>query len=360
MIRSWTPKTLSLAKFIPLSLKPSPLKAAEAGKDLLQRLTEGRAEVLAGKAVCDIGRKKAPPIAAIIGLALEFEAKEAVFGHELDHRIGKLDLTAGAGVLRGDAVEYLRLQDITAGNDQIGGSLFKLRLLDHAVDAEAATEGGADLDPAIPADLVGRHLLDGDDIAAGVGIDLHHLLEAAGPGVDQHVGQKQGEGLAADELAGTPDGVTEPQRLLLAGEAGLAGGRQVLLQKHQLGLLAAPLQGFLQLELLVEMILNDAFVPPCDEDEMLAAGFAGLVNRKLDDRTVHNRKHFLGHRLGGGQKPGTETSDWENGLLDGALHGEDLVRGGIRLELMAGNHLGNFLQESRATVKRCFLGTPTR
>src|SRR5689334_13066033 len=358
MIRSWTPKTLSLAKFIHLSSRPYPLKPAEGGNDLLQRLTEGRTEVLAGKPVGDIGGKETHAIAAIIGLALEFEAEEAVLSHQLDHRVGQLDLAAGAGVLRGDAVEDLRLQDIAAGNDQIGRSVLKPRLLDHAVDAEAAAEGRADLDHAIAADLVGRHLLDGDDIAAGVGVNLHHLLEAAGPGVDQHVGQEQGERLVADELAGTPDGVTEPQRLLLAGEAGLAGGRQVLLQKHQLGLLAAPLQGFLKLELLVEMILNNAFVPPCDEDEMLAAGFAGLVNRKLDDRTVYNRKHFLGHRLGGGQKPGTETSDGENGLLDETLHGEDLVA--ERTKLMAGNHLGNVLQESRATVKRCFCGMPTR
>ena len=152
--------------------------------------------------------------------------------------------------------------------------------------------------------------------------------------------------------------MAEPQRLLLAGEAGLAGRGQVLLQQRELRMLAAPLQGLLQLELLVEMILNDAFVPPCNEDEMLATGFAGLVNRKLDDGTVDNRQHFFGHRLGGRQKPGAEAGDWENGLLDGALHGGNLVRDGARL--MAGNHLGNVLQESRTTVKRCLCGSPTR
>src|SRR5262245_41818026 len=145
--------------------------------------------------------------------------------------------------------------------------------------------------------MVARHLLDGDDIAAGVGIDLHHLLEAARLGMDQHIGQKQGEGLVADELAGTPDGVAEPERLLLAGEARLSGRRQILLEQHELVLLAAPLQGLLELELLVEMVLNDAFVPPRAENEMLAAGLAGPVNRKLDHRAGPNAQHLLWGRI---------------------------------------------------------------
>src|SRR5262249_17019812 len=178
---------------------------------------ERRTEILAGEAIGDVGGKEAHPVAAIIGLALEFEAEEALLRHQLDHRIGQLDLAAGSRILRGDAIEDLRLQDITAGNDEIGRRIFELRLFDHAVNAKAAAEGGADLDHAVAADLVARHLLDGNDIAPGIGIDLHHLLETTWFGMDQHVRQEQREWLVADQLAGAPYGMADAQRLLLAG-----------------------------------------------------------------------------------------------------------------------------------------------
>ena len=76
---------------------------------------------------------------------------------------------------------------------------------------------------------VGRiDLLDADDVAAGFLVGLHHLLEDARLGLEHHVGQQQREGLVADQFAGAPDGVAQAERLLLAGEAGLAGRWQVL------------------------------------------------------------------------------------------------------------------------------------
>src|SRR5512145_2574578 len=115
MMRSCTPKTLSLAK----SITPLPSKSAEIRDDLLQRLAEGRAEVVASQSIGDIGGEKPDPVAAIIGLAVEFEAEEAVLRHQLDHRVGQLNLAAGAGMLGGDPVEDLRLQNIATGNDEI-------------------------------------------------------------------------------------------------------------------------------------------------------------------------------------------------------------------------------------------------
>src|SRR5262245_45864281 len=94
MMRSCPPNTLSLAKF----MTPLPAKTAETRDDLLQRLAEGGAEVLAGQAIGDIGGEEADLVAAIIGLAFEFQAEEAVLRHQLDHRVGQLDLAAGAGV----------------------------------------------------------------------------------------------------------------------------------------------------------------------------------------------------------------------------------------------------------------------
>ena len=163
---------------------------------------------------------------------------------------------------------------------------------------------------------VHRHFLDGDDVAAGLLIGLHHLLEDARDALEQHVGQQQREGLVADQLAGAPDGVAEAQRLLLAGEAGLAGLRQVALQLVQRPDLAAHFERVFELELLVEMVLDHRFVAPGDEDEMLDPGLARLVDRVLDQRPVDDRQHFLGHRLGGGQETGAKAGHGEHGGAD--------------------------------------------
>ena len=58
-----------------------------------------------------------------------------------------------------------------------------------------------------------------------------------------------------------------------------------------------------------------------DEDEMLDAGRARLVDHMLDHGPVDDRQHLLRHRLGGGQKAGAETGDGEDGFAD-ALHRE--------------------------------------
>ena len=72
----------------------------------------------------------------------------------------------------------------------------------------------------------------------------------------------------------------------------------------------------LELELAVEMVLDDALVAPGDEDEMLDAGLARLVDHVLDQRPVDDRQHLLGHGLGGGQEPGAEAGDGEHGFAN--------------------------------------------
>ena len=74
-----------------------------------------------------------------------------------------------------------------------------------------------------------RHFLCADDVAADAVIGVDHLLEAAIAlrALHELVGQQDGEGFVADDLARDPYGVAQAQRLLLAGEAGRAGGRQI-------------------------------------------------------------------------------------------------------------------------------------
>ena len=172
----------------------------------------------------------------------------------------------------------------------------------------------ADADDAVLVRLLGRHLLDRDDVAAVALVGVEHLLHAAAA---QHVGQQHREGLVADDLAGAPDRVAEAERRLLAGEAGLAGRRQVALQRLVVLGLAALLQRRVELEGDVEMVLDHRLVAAGDEDEMLDAGLARLVDHVLDDRPVDDGQHLLRHGLGGGQEAGAEAGDGQDGLADG-------------------------------------------
>ena len=64
------------------------------------------------------------------------------------------------------------------------------------------------------------------------------------------------------------------------------------------------------------MVLDHALVAPGDENEMLDAGLARLVDHVLDQRPVDHRQHLLRHRLGGGQKAGAEAGDGKNGFAN--------------------------------------------
>jgi len=59
-------------------------------------------------------------------------------------------------------------------------------------------------------------------------------------------------------------------------------------------------QGQFELKLPVKMILDDALVASRDENEVLDAGLAGLIDHVLDQRTIDDWQHFLRHRFGGG------------------------------------------------------------
>src|SRR5262245_56454753 len=113
----------------------------------------------------------------------------------------------------------------------------------------------------------------------------------------------------------------EPKRLLLAGETGLARARQITREEFQLRAAVALRQGQFEFELAVEMVLDDALVAARHEDEMLDAGLAGLIDHMLDQRTIDNRQHFLGHGLGGWQKTRTEAGDRQDGFANGLHEG---------------------------------------
>ena len=110
--------------------------------------------------------------------------------------------------------------------------------------------------------------------------------------------------------------MTETQRRLLAGKARLSGLWQIAVEQFQFAFLATHFERVLQLELAVEMILDDALVAAGHENEELNACRARLVHHVLDHRAIDHGQHFLGHGLGGWQKPRAEASHREDGLAD--------------------------------------------
>jgi len=141
----------------------------------------------------------------------------------------------------------------------------------------------------------------------------------------QHVGQQQRERLATDEFAGAPNGMPEPERFLLAGEAGGSRVRQFPPQSIERFLLLPLEQRHFQFELPVEMILDDPLIAPGDEYEMLNASLARLVYDVLDQRPVDHRQHFLRHRLCCRQEPGPKPGHGKNCFAND-FHGRQELR----------------------------------
>src|SRR5215475_4674531 len=123
----------------------------------LRLLAEFGPEIGARERVGEVGGEEADLGAAVKALAVELEPVERLRLGEFDHGVGELDLAAGAAALLGENAKDLRLQDVAAGDDQIGGRLLARRLLHHLRDAEQLALGLADADDAIRMHALVRH-----------------------------------------------------------------------------------------------------------------------------------------------------------------------------------------------------------
>src|SRR6187431_295821 len=86
---------------------------------LLHLRPQAVAQIGAGHAVGDVGAQEARLRAAIMPLALELHAVEALRPGEGLHRVGELDLVARATLLGFQDLEDFRLQDVAAGDRQV-------------------------------------------------------------------------------------------------------------------------------------------------------------------------------------------------------------------------------------------------
>src|SRR6185437_13552697 len=119
------------------------------------------------------------------------------------------------------------------------------------------------------------------------------------------------KGLVADDVTCTPDRMAEPQRLLLTGEAGFPCRRKRALQIPQGRGLAPRLERCFEFQLTIKMIFDDGFITAGDEDEMLDPSFLRLIDGVLDERTINDGQHFLGHCLRCRQESRPQTRNGE-------------------------------------------------
>ncbi|MNC24826.1 hypothetical protein D3C75_728910 [compost metagenome] len=176
--------------------------------------------------------------------------------------------------------------------------------------------------------LFARHFLDRHDRATELLVQLDHLrqdtvtLEIQA----QVVGQHYGERLVADQRAAGEDGMAEALHLDLTGV-----GKGALIQQatdaDQVFLLVGIANLMLQLVADVEVVFDRPLAATGDDGDFIQAGVQRLFNGILDQRLVHHRQHFLGHRLGRRQKTGAVTGRREETLLDHL--GEALQVGGF-------------------------------
>src|SRR5579871_4196940 len=115
------------------------------------------AQFLPRHAEGDVGAQEAGLRSAIMALAAELKAVEFLGFGKPDHRIGKLDLAAGATLLGLQDLEYLRLEDVAAGDREIGRRGALWRLFDHSIDLEELAVLLADpANPVLVGEMIGH------------------------------------------------------------------------------------------------------------------------------------------------------------------------------------------------------------
>ena len=135
---------------------------------------------------------------------------------------------------------------------------------------------------------------------------LDHLGETRRVAHHQIVGQKDGERLVADQMAGAPHGMAEPERALLAGIGDPAGCRDDGVELVQEIVLAPLAERHFKLGGGIEMVFDGVLRAAGHEIAFLNAGGRCFLERVLDQRLIDNRQHLFGHGLCDRQKTGAE------------------------------------------------------
>ena len=161
-------------------------------------------------------------------------------------------------------------------------------------------------------DPVARHVFlrypDGGNDRITVLFKNFNALEGSrGLGVDKLIAPNCDKGLVADYGFGAKNRRAVAVRALLPYIDEVGETRRAFHFFKQF-LFLLELKHLDKLKGVIEVILNRAFVPAGDDDDIGDPALHELLNDVLDDGFIDYRQHFLGHRLGLREKPGTEPS----------------------------------------------------
>ena len=168
-----------------------------------------------------------------------------------------------------------------------------------------------------------------------------HLLHAGNFGVDDVIGEQDGEGLVADELLGHEDGVSETEgfRLTGVGDLGEPGDGSRDLEEPGF---SAGFKRCLELERLVEMIFHGRLSAASHDDDFGAAGGDSFFNAVLDQGLVDECKHLLGRCLRSREEPCSHACGGKDCFADGlGGHGESFLHSGDFYQTITGKPRGS-------------------
>jgi hypothetical protein len=180
--------------------------------------------------------QEADLVAAVKALAFEAEAVEGLVADQFREGVRQLDFTASALFVAVEFREDLWRQDVPTNDGHAGRGEVGLRFLDNALHANEAVGFADRVDYAVTPGFFQRDFAHGQHATTRVFIGCDHALKTAWLIDEQFIGKKDGERFIANEVPGTPDGVTQSERVLLSRKTDRTAGGEGFEKALKLGM----------------------------------------------------------------------------------------------------------------------------
>ena len=132
-------------------------------------------------------------------------------------------------------------------------------------------------------------------------IDMNELCEARNRRIDDFVAEDDRKGFVADQPLGAEDRMAESGAPPTDGRSRSLRAWRCAASGSELRL-AVVLEIFFQLDGSVEVVLDRAFAPPGDDDNVFDSGGDRFFYRVLNQRFIDERQHFFGRCFRRGRK----------------------------------------------------------
>ena len=149
------------------------------------------------------------------------------------------------------------------------------------------------------------HFLHAEGCTVSFFVDMNELCEARHRRIDDFVAENDRKRLVTDQPLGAEDRMAESEghRLTDVAEICERGDVPHLAQELRL---AVVLEIFFQFDGSVEVVLDCAFAPPGDDDNVFDSGGDRFFYRILNQRLFDERQHFFGRCFRRGEEASAE------------------------------------------------------